>query len=165
MESFFAKIGLINGNPYVIPPKRVRRAIFKLAKKDKGPIPVRGTINGAPFQQTLVRYLGEWRLYTNLIMLKAAGDLWIGDMARFKLTFDTKPRSYPMLPWFRAALAKNPTAKKNWQRLIPSRQKEILRYLSWLKSPEARSRNVQRAIKVLSGSQQRFMARSWSRGQ
>ena len=45
--------------------------------------------------------------------------------------------------------------------LIPSRKKEILRYFSWLKSPEARERNVARAIHVLSGKKGRFMARSW----
>ena len=32
---------------------------------------------------------------------------------------------------------------------------------SWLKSPEARERNVARAIHVLSGNKGRFMARSW----
>jgi hypothetical protein len=48
--------------------------------------------------------------------------------------------------------------------LIPSRRKEILRYLSWLKSEEARERNVAKVIRVLSGSKERYMARSWSEG-
>jgi lipid A disaccharide synthetase len=48
--------------------------------------------------------------------------------------------------------------------LIPSRKKEILRYFSWLKSPEARARNVARAIHVLSGHKARFMGRAWSKG-
>lgn len=42
-----------------------------------------------------------------------------------------------------------------------TRQKEILGYFSWLKSHEARARNVARALHVLMGRKGRFMARSW----
>jgi uncharacterized protein YdeI (YjbR/CyaY-like superfamily) len=66
--------------------------------------------------------------------------------------------------WFRTALAKNPRAKKAWDTLIPSRQKEILRYFAALKSPEAKARNLKRAMEALSGSEARFMARSWKGG-
>jgi hypothetical protein len=48
--------------------------------------------------------------------------------------------------------------------LVPSRQKEILRYFSSLKSDAARARNVDRAMRVLSGQRERFMARSWKDG-
>jgi uncharacterized protein YdeI (YjbR/CyaY-like superfamily) len=67
-----------------------------------------------------------------------------------------------MPSWFKAALRKNPRATKNWEALIPSRKKEILRYFSWLKSPEARERNLERALHVLSGKRGRFMARAWN---
>jgi uncharacterized protein YdeI (YjbR/CyaY-like superfamily) len=63
--------------------------------------------------------------------------------------------------WFRVALSKNHVAKRAWEALIPSRQKEVLRYFSWLKSSEARARNVARAVHVLSGQGGRFMGRSW----
>jgi uncharacterized protein YdeI (YjbR/CyaY-like superfamily) len=69
-----------------------------------------------------------------------------------------------MPTWFKRALAVNPLAKKNWEMLTPSRQKEILRYLARLKSPEARARNLARALGVLSGDASRFMARSWKDG-
>jgi hypothetical protein len=42
--------------------------------------------------------------------------------------------------------------------LPPSRKKEILRYLTRLKSPEARARNVRRALAALSGSPERTWA-------
>jgi len=58
-------------------------------------------------------------------------------------------------------ISKAPKAKQAWDALIPSRKKEILRYFSWLKSPEARARNVARALHVLSGKGGRFMGRSW----
>ncbi len=60
--------------------------------------------------------------------------------------------------------AVNPKAKQAWDALTPSRQKEILRYFSWLKSDEARTRNVEKALSVLSGQEDRFMARTWKRG-
>ena len=55
-------------------------------------------------------------------------------------------------------------SKQKLGALIPSRKKEILRYLAALKSPEARERNIVRALKVLSGKSERFMPRSWSGG-
>lgn len=58
--------------------------------------------------------------------------------------------------WFEAALLTSPQAMKNWAALIPSRMKEILRYLSRLRSPEARDRNLENALHVLSGRKRPF---------
>jgi hypothetical protein len=57
-----------------------------------------------------------------------------------------------------------PNRQENWEALIPSRQKEILRYFSRLKSGEAIEGNLKRALNVLSGRAERFMARSWKDG-
>ncbi len=65
MNSFKAKIEIIGINPFVFLPARVLKAIFIQAGKEKGPIPVRGTIDGHPYIQTLVMYSGAWRLYIN----------------------------------------------------------------------------------------------------
>ena len=91
----------------------------------------------------------------------------VGDTVTIDLRFDAAYRNGPMHPmpeWFRRPLAADRSAKRGWDALAPSRQKEILRYLSWLKSPEARERNVTKAIRVLSGSKERYMVRSWSEG-
>ena len=61
-------------------------------------------------------------------------------------------------------LRKNPIAKAAWDALIPSRQKEVLRYLAHLKTPEARGRNLARVMRALSGERERFMARTWKDG-
>ncbi len=71
---------------------------------------------------------------------------------------------HPMQNWFRIPLQKTPKAKKAWDALIPSRQKEILRYFSWIKSEATRQRNVEKALRVLSGKNERFMARPWKNG-
>jgi hypothetical protein len=72
---------------------------------------------------------------------------------------------HPMPAWFQKPLNAAPTARRNWDNLIPSRQKEILRYFASLKSEAAQARNLDRAMRVLSGQRGRFMARNWERGQ
>lgn len=150
MVKFSSKIYKIGINPVVDPPENVLRAIFEQAEKDKGPIPVRGRLNGADFIQTLVKYHGVWRLYINGPMLKDSS-LGVGDMAKVKIEFDSRSREVPMLREFAAALAKDNAAKKEFDKLPPSRQKEILRYLSNLKSKESVAKNVERILRHLNG--------------
>ena len=52
--TFREKISIINGNPYVRPPDEALLSIFNQAGKKTGPISIKGTINSAPFQQSLV---------------------------------------------------------------------------------------------------------------
>jgi hypothetical protein len=46
VKTFKAKINIIGVNPFVLLPSPVLKNIFKQSKKDKGPIPVRGKIEG-----------------------------------------------------------------------------------------------------------------------
>lgn len=62
------------------------------------------------------------------------------------------------------ALGRDAEARKNWDRLTPSRQKELLRYLAGLQSDAARSRNIARAMAVLHGARRRFLGRAWKDG-
>jgi hypothetical protein len=150
MKSFSAKISKIGINPYVGVPEDVLQSIFEQAGKSKGPIPIRGTINRKPFTQTLVKYQGAWRLYINGVMREAAG-IDVGDQAHIQLEFDPAPRTEPIHPRLVQALAKNRSAKAAFVKLIPSRQKEILRYLNSMKTEESVERNIERVIKHLLG--------------
>lgn len=150
MKSFSAKISKIGINPYVGVPENILNSIFDQAGKAKGPIPIRGTINGKSFTQTLVKYQGAWMLYINGIMREAAG-IDVGDTANIQLKFDPVPRTEPIHPKLVHALAKNKTAKAAFESLRPSRQKEILRYLNSMKTEESLARNIERVIKQLLG--------------
>ena len=150
MKSFSAKIAKIGINPYVSVPQDVLDSIFEQAGKARGPIPVRGTVNGNPFIQTLVRYQGAWRLYINGMMREAAG-IDVGDQADIQLEFDPTPRVEPIHPKLASALAKNRTAQTAFEQLIPSRQKEILRYLSSMKTEESLERNIEKILRHLMG--------------
>ncbi|RYZ25413.1 MAG: DUF1905 domain-containing protein, partial [Chitinophagaceae bacterium] len=65
MQKFTARLEIIGINPFVFVPEPIRVEIFRKAGKDKGYIPVCGTVNGKAFRQTLVKYRGDWRLYIN----------------------------------------------------------------------------------------------------
>jgi len=164
----FTSVMKIHGvNPFVL--VSAKRA-SKLKPDWRKPMPVLVKINGNPEQPWRINMMpvgdGSFRLYLHGGVRKAS-NTGVGDHVRVEVRFDAKYRGGPMHPmpaWFRTALAKNPTAKENWDALIPSRKKEVLRYFASLKSPEARERNLIRALQALSGGATRFMARSWSRG-
>ena len=117
----------------------------------RGYIPVKGKINGYFFEQTLVPVKNaEYRLYVNGPMMKGA-DVAVGDNATFTIEQDDTPRTaekYPVPKAFRRALEKN-NLLPDFKKLIPSRQKEVLRYLNYLKTEESLLRNVDKVIKSL----------------
>jgi hypothetical protein len=157
-KPFKAEIFIIGINPYVLIPSARLNQVFMQAGKNKGPIPVRGKLNGKPFIQTLVKYSGQWRLYLNDPMRKA-GQCEVGDVALVSLAFDSRPRTTPMPRQLKVALDENLEAKVVFDRLAPHYQKEIKRYLNGLKSTEAIERNVKKAIHHLLGKE-RFVGRN-----
>jgi hypothetical protein len=165
MLRFKATMKVREGNPYVL----VSAARAKKIRPGwRRPLPVLLRINGKPEKAWRINMMpagdGGFFLYLHGSVRKASGTK-VGDNVAVEVRFDDAYKNgpmHPMPPWFRAPLSKNAKAKKAWDALIPSRKKEILRYLSWLKSRDARDRNVARAIRVLSGKKERYMARSWN---
>ena len=157
MDSFKAVIQIIGINPYVTVPDKILQKIFKQAAKDKGHIPVTGTVNEKTFKQTLVKYSGAWRLYINTTMLPHSPKK-VGERVAITIAFDPEDRTILPHPDFTKILAKNKKAEKAFNQLPPSRQKEIIRYISSLKTAEAIERNIKRAINFLTG-QERFIGR------
>ena len=150
MGPFTAKILIIGINPYVGVPEDVLDGLFKQAGRSKGPIPVRGTLNGKSFRQTLVKYQGAWKLYLNTQMRQDAG-IDVGDDANVVIEFDPEPRIVPMHSKMARALSRNKEAKAAFEKLAPSRQKEILRYLNSMKTDESLVRNIEKVIQHLLG--------------
>jgi hypothetical protein len=109
---------------------------------------------------------GDFYLYLHGDVRKAS-DTKVGDKVSVELDFDQEYRNGPlhtMPEQFASALQQTRIAQENWNKLSPSRQKEILRYFASLKSLEATERNIQKALDVLSGGPGQFMGRSWSEG-
>ena len=152
-------------NPYVLVSAK---NVARIRKDWRKPLPVRVRLNGKPEKAWRINLMpvgdGSFYLYLHGDIRKASGTD-VGDAVTVELEFDEEYRSgpaHPMPSWFSDALDKNRNATKGWSELAPSRKKEILRYFSWLKTSEARRRNAQRAIHVLSGGKGRFMGRAWN---
>lgn len=149
---FKAAIHIIGINPFVFVPAKILKAIFIQAGKDKGHIPIKGAINSKPYKQTLVRYSGEWRLYINTTMLKKSPKR-IGELVEITVSFDSESREIEMPPAFAKALKANKEAALVFEKLTPSRKKEIVRYLANLKTTESLERNIVKAIRFLTGKE------------
>lgn len=141
------KLGI---NPCINVPHEIVSKLYIEAKKEKGPIQVKGKLQGKSFKANVVKYKGEWRLYLNYIMRRDAG-VDEGDTAKIELQFDPEPRIEPVPKQFADALKKNKNAKKTFDNLSPSRQKEILRYLNYLKTEEIMLRHIKTIVQSLSG--------------
>jgi Bacteriocin-protection, YdeI or OmpD-Associated/Domain of unknown function (DUF1905) len=150
MKKFSAIIEIIGANPFVSLPEKVLSAVLREAGKDKRPIRVRGTINGDPYRQTLLRYKGAWRLYVNGFMLKNSPKR-IGEKIAVEIEFDPEDRKIEPHPKLVAALRKDKNAAAAWVKLTPSRRWEIVRYIGSLKTAESVDRNIVRAIQHLNG--------------
>jgi hypothetical protein len=166
-QTFNAVIQIRGVNPYVL----VSRARAKAIKSGwRKPMPVLVRVNGKPQDGWRINMMpvGDGRFYLYLHgEVRKASTTGVGDRVRVEVWFDAEYRNGPqhaMPAWFRKALVGNPTAKANWKKLIPSRQKEVLRYFANLKSPGAQQRNLDRAIRALSEGSSRFMGRTWKDG-
>ena len=152
MFPFKAIIEIIGINPYVLLPEKVLNAIFEQAQKNKGPIPVKGKINGVDFIQHLVKYSGKWRLYLNTPM-RSATNTKVGDEVSILIEFDPLERKTEMHPKLLKALKNDHTARKIFDELSASLKKEIVRYIHNLKSEQSKDRNIAKAIDFLKGKQ------------
>lgn len=157
MFKFSAEIKIIGINPYVFVPDEMLEEIFKQAGKNKGYIPVAGTINEKPFRQTLVKYSGHWRFYINTSMLKNSPRR-IGEIVEIVIQFDPESRDIEAPELFMKALNANPIAASVFNGLAPSRKFEIVRYLARIKSAKILEDNIARAINFLMGNG-RFVGR------
>jgi len=164
---FQSLIQIRDPNPYILVTSAQGKAIKPGWRK---PLPVLVRINSKPAVPWRINMMpvgdGSFYLYLHGDVRKVSGTK-VGDRVRVEVGFDARYRNGPQhrVPsLFKAALQRNPRAAKNWEALIPSRKKEILRYFARLTSTEARERNLERALHVLSGMKGRFMARAWNQG-
>lgn len=158
MYHFKASLEIIGINPFVFIPDEILRSIFIEAKKEKGFIPICGTINGEKYIQTLLKHKGEWRLYINMTMLKDSPKR-IGEEIDVTVSYDPIPRTIEPHPKLILALNTNKAAKEVFEKLNPSTQKEIIRYIAHLKTEQSVDLNIGKAIGFLLG-QNKFIGRT-----
>lgn len=144
---FKAKIYKVGINPCVKVPYKITAQMVAI----KGYIPVKGIIQNYPFTQTLVPVKGEgFRLYVNGLMMKGA-DVKVGQTAVFEIEQSkSRKKGVPMSKALKEKLQEN-NLQHAFKKLAPSRQKEILKYLSYIKTEETLMKNIDKVIKGLKG--------------
>ena len=142
--SFEAKIYKVGINPCVDVPLRITKKMIAL----KGYIPIKGKIKNHPFQQTLVTVKSaQYRLYVNGPMLKSSKTK-LGDSVKFSIEQDFEPKVIPMPKELKAKLDQHKLMTA-FNSLTSGRQKEILKYLNFLKTEESLNRNIDKVIHQL----------------
>jgi hypothetical protein len=151
---FRATMKITGVNPYVLVSAARAKALKPGWRK---PMPVLVRINGAPKAKPwrinmMPSGKGWFYLYLHG-SVRAASNTGVGDRVDVEVAFDEKYRGGParMPSWFGAPLRANARSLAGWKASTPSRKKEILRYLMSIKTPEARARNVERALLLLAG--------------
>ena len=132
-------------NPCVIVPDNIVSKLYELAGKEKCPVQVKCELKKRWYEANVVKYKGAYRLYLHGIMRKETG-IEVDDTIRVALVYDPAPRMPPMPKEFRTALAENKEAKNVWKLQPRSRRKEILNYMSSLKTKESLIRNIEKVI-------------------
>ncbi|MDQ1803901.1 YdeI/OmpD-associated family protein [Chryseobacterium sp. PTM-20240506] len=147
---FTARLEIIGINPFVFIPEEILKTIFEVSGRDKSPIPVKGTVNGVEYKQNLMKYLGEWRLYINLVMLKNSPKR-IGEIIEVSIEYDSSDRSIVIHPKLDQAIREDSVTLRNFESLIPSRKLELVRYINNLKTEASIDRNIDKIIRHLKG--------------
>lgn len=164
---FKATIELRGYNPYIAVSAEQVAAI---APGWRRPIPVLVQLNGGPTPTWRINMMpvgdGSFYLYLDNGIRRPTKTA-VGDEVIVTLGFDADYRGGPtqaMPDDLTTALLGNMAAASSWEKLPPSRKKEVLRYLERLQSPSARLSNLQRLMNVLEGREGRYLARQWKDG-
>jgi len=147
---FSAKIEIRGINPYVL--VSVERATM-LRPGWRKPMPVLVQIDGFPTPPWRINMMpvgdGSYYLYLAGPVREASGTS-VGDEVTVEVEFDAEYSPVVELPeWFRGSLEGDAAAKANWDKLPPSHQKEVARYLGNLKTTEAQERNRVKTLDIL----------------
>jgi Bacteriocin-protection, YdeI or OmpD-Associated/Domain of unknown function (DUF1905) len=110
--------------------------------------PVRGSVNGAPFRSTIMKYGDVYYLGLNRELREAAG-VDTGDTATVELELDDAPREVDVPTELREALDAEPEVAAFYDRLSLTHRKEYARWVAEAKREETRRRRVERAVAML----------------
>jgi hypothetical protein len=143
MHYFKSKIYKIGINWAVDVPIKISEKMVP----EKGYIRIKGQINDFDFIQTLVPVKNApYRLFVNLIMMKG-GKTALGEVTSFSIeqNFTKVEKMYEMPKLLSQALDEHHVLD-DFNRLSPSRIKDILKYLSYVKTEETMQKNIDKVI-------------------
>jgi hypothetical protein len=146
IHSFKARIYKTGINFCVDVPKKITSKLIA----EKGYIKVKGKVNGYPFTKSLVPVKGrEYRLFINMITLKG-GNTDVGKIAKIDIEqdLDTDVQEHHIPPLLAAQLREN-GLKDAFDKLSQSVRRNILKYLSFIKTEETFQKHIRNVITQL----------------
>ena len=112
-------------------------------------VPVRGTINGAPFRSSVFRMGGDCHfMVVNRQMREAAGVAG-GETVPVTMERDDAPRVIEPPADFARALKANGEARATWDKLSYTHQREHVQSIEDAKKPETRQRRIENSVRLL----------------
>ncbi len=115
----------------------------------RGRVPVRGTINGAPFRSSVFRMGGDCHfMVVNRQMREAAG-VRGGETVPVTLERDTEPRVVTPPADFARALKASAEARAAWDKLSYTHRREHVEHIEEAKRPETRLRRIEKSVGLL----------------
>jgi len=119
------------------------RIVEALGAGKRPPIVI--TINGHSWRSRLAIMRGRYLIGFSNANRRACG-VDVGDVITVDVTLDTEPRTLVIPADFAKALAAHPQAKKTFNQLSPSRQRNILLTIDRAKKPETRRQRIETAV-------------------
>ncbi len=115
----------------------------------RGRVPVRGTLNGAPFRSSLFRMGGDCHfMVVNRQMRESAG-VSGGETVPVTMERDAEPRVITPPADFARALKGNKDARTTWDKLSYTHQREHVEHIEDAKKPDTRRRRIEKSIALL----------------
>lgn len=115
----------------------------------RGRVPVRGTLNGAPFRGSLFRMGGDCHFMVVNRHLRAAAGVSGGETVPVQLERDDEPRTIDPPADFARALKGNKEAQATWDKLSYTHRREHVEHVEEAKRPETRLRRIEKSIQLL----------------
>ena len=114
----------------------------------RGHVPVRGTLNGAPFRASIFKMGGRHFMVVNRRLRESAG-VSGGETVPVVVERDTEPRVIDAPADLARALKTNRDARAVWDKLSYTHRREHVEHLEDAKKPETRQRRLEKAITLL----------------
>lgn len=114
----------------------------------RGHIPVRGTLNGAPFRASIFKMGGRHFMVVNRKLREASG-VSGGETVPVRLERDTEPRVITPPADFARALKGNKGAQATWDGLSYTHRREHVEHIEDAKRPETRQRRIEKSVALL----------------
>ena len=142
MKTFSAQLEPVpHGGHYVVVPAQVAEAAgLRHAAR------VRGTLNGAPYRSSLMKYSGVFHLGVHKATLASAG-VTAPARVRVSIELDDEPLPTDSCPEeLSRALRKAPGALAAWEELRPSLKREHVKSVLDAKQAETRVRRIEKIV-------------------